>query len=63
MPATKDMKKVIYLKGNVVREHNICIRGHLLRCVTTRSYLRVSVAGLHCRILVIPGTIFMFNAV
>jgi len=50
------------LKGNIVREYYICIRGHLLRSVTTRCNLNVSIASLRCGISVIPGTIFMLDA-
>lgn len=52
-----------YLKGNVIREYYICIRSHLLRSVTTRCNLDVSIASLRCGIIVIPGTVFMLDAV
>jgi hypothetical protein len=34
-----------------------------LRSVTTRCNLNVSIASLRCGIIVIPGTIFMLDAV
>lgn len=34
-----------------------------MRSVTTRCNLNVSIASLHCGIIVIPGTIFMLDAV